>query len=125
MHISIFGNVFDSKDSILVKLKPKLEKKFPQITFLHQDPVEDLFIPSDEWTILDSALGIQDLHIFHDLSKFEKNDNLSVHGYDLYLELKLLQKIKKLPHLNIIVIPYGWDAEKIYPKVVQAIDRLK
>lgn len=113
MIISVFGNAMVEKDAALIRLLPWLKKQFPQHTFVFQDPVEDLIIPKEEWWILDLAEGIKRVTVFSDLNKFVGSKGLSVHGYDLFLELKLQQKLGNLPPLKIIAIPITMPAKEI------------
>jgi hypothetical protein len=108
MTISVFGNILVEKDAALVRLLPWLKSEFSQHTFIFQDPVEDLQIPAltKEWWILDLAEGIERVVVFGNLDKFVRNRGTSVHDYDLFMELKLQQKLGRLPEvLKIIAIP--------------------
>jgi len=114
MTISVFGNILVEKDAALVRLLPWLKKQFPQHTFIFQDPVEDLQIPQEEWWILDLAEGIDRVVVFSNLDKFVRNKGTSVHDYDLFMELKLQQKLGRLPEiLKIIAIPTTMPEKEI------------
>ena len=113
MTISVFGNILVEKDAALVKLLPWLEKTFPDYKFIFQDPVEDLEIPKEEWVILDIAEGIDRVVVFGNLDKFVRNKGTSVHDYDLFMELKLQEKLGRLPKLKIIAIPMKMEEDEI------------
>lgn len=117
MTISVFGNPTTNQDSLLVNLLPQLRKSFPKHTFLHQDPTEDLKIPQKEWWILDVVQGIKKITVFGDLDKFQRSKSLSVHDYDLYLDLQLKAKLDLLPPLKIIAVPPYFDPKKIIEKL--------
>ncbi len=114
MTISIFGNPIVEKDSVLVHLLPVLQQEFSQHVFIHQDPTENLTIPKEDWIILDAVQGLSDIHVFTSLDDFlAPTRDAGVHGYDLYTELKLLEKLNKLPNYKIIGVPMGWGEEKV------------
>jgi len=117
MQISVFGSAAYEKDSALIKLLPQLKKTFPQHQFIYQDPTEDLIIPKDEWWILDMAEGIDKITVFNNLDQFTHKQSTSVHDYDLYMELKLNEKLGRLPKLKIIAVPLEWEKEKILSKL--------
>ncbi|OGK21267.1 hypothetical protein A3C23_02025 [Candidatus Roizmanbacteria bacterium RIFCSPHIGHO2_02_FULL_37_13b] len=105
MTISVFGNSILKSDSLLISLLPQLKTQFPQHQFIHQDPTENLLIPKGEWSIIDVAEGINKVTIFDNLDHFVRTKSLTVHDYDLYLDLKLKQKVGQLPKIKIIAIP--------------------
>lgn len=95
------------EDSLPVRILPQLEKEFPAVDFIEIDPNENFTPPQDKpLYIIDTVVGIKEVTVFNDLNSFTKNRAISPHDYDLYLHLKLLQKLEKLPHeLHIIGVP--------------------
>ena len=121
MTISVFGNPVYEDDALLVRMLPQLRKAFPQHKFIHQDPTENIIIPKDEWVILDVAQGIDKITVFNNLDQFESTRSVSVHDYDLFLELKLQEKLNKLPKLKIITVPIDINQDIILKKLAKLL----
>jgi len=121
MLISVFGSKIYKKDMDLLALVPKLRKLFPRHKFIIQDPTEDLRIPENKWIIVDKAEGIDKITVFENLNNFVSTRSLTVHDYDLYMELKLQEKIRKLPKMRIITVPLQQKAEKFEKKLAEAV----
>lgn len=114
MKISVFGNPLVEKDSLPLKILSGLKKKFPDIEFVIEDPTETINPPKDEWWIIDSAEGIEDVKLIEDISSFAASPRVSVHDYDLSFDLQLLAKLKKLPKVKIIAIPSGMKEKEAF-----------
>ena len=106
MKISVFGNPDLAADNAALKLIPGLKKKYPQAEIMVEDPAEGLK-PADDWIIVDVCQGISRVTEFEDLDRFVAVRRLSVHDYDLAMELKLLKKLGKIKKLKIIGVPLG------------------
>ncbi len=104
MKISVFGNPDLDKDNAALKLIPQLKKQYPQAEIVIEDPAEGLK-PADDWLIVDACEGISKITKLIDLDKFESVRRVSVHDYDLSMELKLLRKLGKIKKLKIICVP--------------------
>lgn len=117
MFITIFGNQDLAIDSSVVLALPELQKIFPQISFLHQDPTENLTVPKDRWIIVDVAQGIDQIHVFRSLDQFTESKSLTAHDYDLYTDLKLMQKTRTLPPLVIIAVPIFYKKSDVVEKL--------
>jgi Ni,Fe-hydrogenase maturation factor len=117
MKISVFGNPLVEEDSLPLRILPKLKKCFPDIEFVVEDPTETLNPAKDEWWILDSALGIDEVKLIDDLSKLDLTKRVSVHDYDLSIDLKLLKKIGKLNKVKIIAVPVGMEEKEAFERV--------
>src|SRR3989338_8527460 len=102
MKIFVFGNTRVKEDSLPLRILPRLKKQFPKIDFVVSDPTEIIDSSTKELWILDSATDISDVTIFEHLSAFQSSSRVSVHDYDLALDLKLLQKLGKLGKVKII-----------------------
>jgi len=104
MKISVFGNPDLDKDNAAIKLIPWLKKKYPKAKIKIEDPAGGLE-PTDDWLIVDVCRGIKKITEFENLDKFESLRRVSVHDYDLAMELKLLKKLGKIKKLKILAVP--------------------
>lgn len=123
MNIYVFGNPILKKDSLPARLLPKLRKELPEVTFIHADPTENWWQPAStrldsarlaqrgegekELVIMDTVQGIEKVTVFNSLAEFEKTSRITPHDYDVYVDLKLMQKVGKVKKATIIGIPYG------------------
>lgn len=104
MKVFVFGNSDLDFDSLPIRVLPELKKRFPAFDFEIKDPNEELS-PNEKFLILDAVEGISDIAVFPDLEKFVASPSLSLHDFDAYAALRLLQKLKKLPPMKIIGFP--------------------
>ena len=104
MKIFVFGNEDLEFDSIPLRILPELKKRFPSFEFEVKDPNEELEIP-EELIIIDVVEGIKQPRIFSKLSDFTGHPNISLHDFDVYSNLKYLEKLKKLKKIKIIGLP--------------------
>ena len=104
MKISVFGNPDLEGDNAAIQLIPGLKQKYPRAEIMVEDPSEGLK-PADDWVIVDACQGISRVTEFEDLDRFAAVRRLSVHDYDLAMELKLLKKLGKIKKLKIIAVP--------------------
>lgn len=134
MKIFVLGNLDLKGDDIVMRLLPKLKKQFPKIKFKHIDPLEGFgenlicSISDDrriydkkesggneQIIIIDAIKGISKVKRFDDLAQFvSAHKRLTMHDFDLYDELILLQKLKKLPKIAIIGLPWGVSEKDIW-----------
>ncbi len=110
MTIFLFGNPDVPEDSLPLQLQDALEQEFPEHTFIHVDPNEEWDIP-EQMVIIDTVMGISDVQLFTDLTVFKKSPRVSLHDFDAYANLLLLQKIGKLKTCSIIGVPSGMKPE--------------
>ena len=123
--IYIFGNDYLENDSLPIKLKPKLEKIFPEIKFIIQDPNENLRPENGELFIIDTVIGPNKVVVIEDIEKIEREPSVSMHDFDLGFNLKLLKKIGLLKKTIIIGIPSESNLEEvIFDEVVKKIKLL-
>ena len=116
-------------DNIAVRILPRLKKQFPEIEFKHIDPLEgfmeNLINQNEKIVIIDAVKGISEVTLFDDLSRFTAaHRRMTMHDFDLYDDLVLLQKLKKLPKIAIIGIPWGVSEKDIWnnlAKIIQSI----
>lgn len=108
------GNIIlgcDNKPHLLI---PHLKKKFPQIGFLHYDPTEEL--PenfSGKFILIDTVTGISKVTVFSNLNKFSPSPRVTLHDYDVLLNLKLMMKLKKIKEVTVIGIPQKGNLEDL------------
>ena len=124
MEIYVFGNPEIENDSLPLKIMPELQKNFPEINFEIKDPNEEWKI-SEELTIIDTVLGIDDVKVFTDLKSFSKSPNVSLHDFDAYSNLRYLEKLGRLKKIKIIGIPPMISQEKAAEEVSKLLKSLK
>ena len=122
--IYVFGNPEIKNDSLPLKIIPELQKKFPEIKFEIKDPNEEWEIP-EELTIIDTVLGIDEIKIFEDLKSFSKSPNISLHDFDVYSNLRYLEKLEHLKKIKIIGIPPIISQEKAVEEISKILKSLK
>jgi len=105
MNIYVFGNPLIPEDSGPVILIPKLTKEFPEISFVHADPSGYWWRGDTDLWIIDTVLGIHEVTLFTSLEEIETTQSLTVHDYDLYMDLQLMKKLRKIKSFNIIGVP--------------------
>lgn len=104
MKISVFGNPDLEGDSAAIKLIPWLKSKYPEAEIIIEDPSAGLE-PDSDWLIVDVCQGINKITEINDLDKFELVRRVSVHDYDLVMELRLLKKLGKIKKIRILAVP--------------------
>src|SRR3990167_4276264 len=145
MKIFVFGNPDLAGDNMALRILPKLQKKFPLIQFIHKDPLENWTLDNGEPSgrrlndrqicdqepenekivIIDAVQGISKVKLFDNLDQFTTaHKRLTMHDLDLYDELILLQKIKKLPKVAIIGIPRGESEKDIWNDLLKTIQAI-
>ncbi|MFH0955437.1 MAG: NUDIX domain-containing protein [Candidatus Micrarchaeota archaeon] len=125
MKILVFGNPLMQKDSIGLRILPELNKRFPAIEFAEFDAAEDLEKEGKELFILDAVLGLKKCEIITDLERFESaSRNLSMHDFDLYQTLLLLNKIGAVRKATIIGIPCQYPKQKALKEAAALIEQL-
>ena len=122
MKIYVSGNKLVKKDSLPLKIMPKLRKHFPEIEFKELDPTENL--PSENLIVIDTVLGINKVKIFSDIDSFKSAINYSVHDYDFLFELKLNKKLGKLKNIKILGIPANLSEKEAFDQLKKEIERL-
>jgi len=116
MKILVFGNSLVEKDNLVLRLLPKLKQAFPEITFKHLDPTENLEAEIENYklTILDVVEGIEKVILIKEIEQLKTNKIYSMHDFDLTFNLKLLEKIGKLKKVEIIGIPQDMEEEEAF-----------
>src|SRR3989344_5934623 len=104
MKIYVLGNTLVKEDGVAVGLIPQLRKRLPHYEFILVDPTENWTPDEDKpLVIIDTALGIEKVSVYDNLDVFAQNKAVSVHDYDLFLQLQLLKKLGKLPEKLVII----------------------
>lgn len=117
--IYVLGNPLVAIDSLPIKLLPKLRQLCPQFDFEILDPTEELQLEdSQDITLIDSVVGIDKVTIFNDLGYFAYSPRVTVHDYDLLVNLKLMQKLGKLKNFTIIGVPTKGNEAKILNVII-------
>ena len=117
-NIYVLGNPLVPQDCLPVKLIPYLRKKIPEFKFIHLDPTEEIELDeSGELILLDTVIGIKKVKKFNGLNHWILSPRISLHDYDLPLQLGLLTKLKKISKVIIIGIPENGKLENIIREV--------
>lgn len=119
--VTVFGNEIDAKDNLVVRLVPTLRTRMKNIEWRIEDPTESLEPAGDPWVILDVGVGIKEVVVIEDLKELDYVKGSSVHDFDVYMELKLRQKLGQLPKIKIILIPNQWEEEKTFEALVRIL----
>ena len=79
-----------------------IQRFFPAHDFVEFEPTEDL--PRD-FVAIDTVVGAKDVVLIRDVDKFVQTRALSLHDFDLSVNLKLAKKMGWLRDVVIIGIP--------------------
>lgn len=104
MTVFIFGNPDLAKDSLPLKILPRLSNTLPAITFTMVDPNEEWEAP-ENLTIIDTVMNIKEPKLFTDLESFSPSPRLTMHDFDALTSIKYLKKIGRVKNVTIIGIP--------------------
>jgi len=104
MTVFVFGNPDLKMDSLPLRLLPELRRRLPATEFLVKDPNEEWDVP-EELTIIDTVVGIAGPRLFPTLNDFAAAPRLTMHDFDAFANLRLLQKIGRLKSVRIIGLP--------------------
>lgn len=118
--VFVFGNRDLKFDSLPVRILPKLKKVLPNLNFQIKDPNEELG-DKESFIIIDTAEGIKEAKVFNDLKSFLPSPRFSLHDFDVYANLRLLEKLKKLPKYKIIALPLSYSENEAQKKVFELI----
>ncbi len=117
MNIYICGNPLVKEDSLPLRLLPLLRKSIPSINLVEFEPTED--IPHEtELVFIDTVINAKDVMLFDDVDAFVDAKALSVHDFDLGMNLKLAKKMGWLKKVKIIGVPPQMDEQDAVKKVL-------
>jgi len=120
MIIYLVGNKYINFDNMPLKLEKKLQRIISNIQIISIDPTEEL-MPESDSLIIDTVIGLDKPRMFNSLEDFYEHRSSSVHDYDLYLHLALLQKTKKIKNINILGVPPFEKVDVVIDDVVSLI----
>ena len=104
MKIYVCGNPLVPEDALPLRIMPLLQQRFRQVEFLEFDPTEDL--PKESTLIfVDTVINAHDVVLLDSVDRFVETKALSLHDFDLGLNLKLAQKMGWLKRVMIIGVP--------------------
>jgi len=121
--IHIFGNPLLPFDNMPLKLKSRLAKQFPDISFITADPNENLAPQKKELIIIDTVVGVKKVEVINDIDKIQLNKMYSLHDFDLGFNLKLLKKIGTLKKVTIFAVPPDLPAKEALRQLIKLIGR--
>lgn len=104
MIIFVFGNPDVPKDSLPLKILPRLEQQFPAVQFRVVDPNEEWDAP-EEMTVIDTVMGIDTVMILDGLEQFAAAPRVTMHDFDALAQLRYLQKLGKIKKVTVIGVP--------------------
>ncbi|MFA6295052.1 MAG: hypothetical protein WC666_01355 [Candidatus Paceibacterota bacterium] len=129
MKVFIFGNPDILIDSLPLRILPQLKVLYPNIEFEVKDPNEEWDFSSrprlearprgeaSDLTIIDTAIGIKKVTVFHDLKQFALPPRLGMHDFDAFTNLRYLMKLGKINTVTIIGIPPEINEEKAIEEI--------
>ena len=120
----LFGNPDLAIDAIPVQLKDRLAAAFPSITFVHKDPLDEWDDAPDPLILIDTVKGIDRVTLFNSLDQFTHSPTVTMHDYDLGMQLAFLQKLGKLPRLTIIGVPPQLTPDVAFTQISDALHRV-
>jgi len=125
MKVSVFGNPDLKEDSLVVKLMPELKRELPEVEFKVEDPSEGLK-PAKKglWVILDVVKGIEGVKVLDDVDKLVDKRRVSLHDYDVAMELKLLNKLGKIKKLKIVGVEMGMEEKKALEGIIKVLGKI-
>ncbi|HEY4497434.1 MAG TPA: hypothetical protein VJC20_01605 [Candidatus Paceibacterota bacterium] len=120
MKIIVLGNPEMDSDALPLKILPRLKKEFQEIEFAVVDPNEEWEIP-ENLVMMDTVECIDQVTTFNDLSSFSVAPHVTMHDFDAYANLKLLEKLGKLKKIKIIGVPPAISEEEAIKQIVPTI----
>ncbi|PIS41260.1 MAG: hypothetical protein COT25_04060 [Candidatus Kerfeldbacteria bacterium CG08_land_8_20_14_0_20_42_7] len=122
MDVWLFGNPDLGMDSLPLTLREDLQKAFPKAIFTVQDPLDEWDMPK-KLLIVDTVIGINQVKTFTSLDEFQKGPRVTMHDFDLGMQLAFLQKLNKLPPVTIIGVPPTLSRNKARAQIISALQK--
>ncbi|OGZ05623.1 MAG: hypothetical protein A2845_04655 [Candidatus Lloydbacteria bacterium RIFCSPHIGHO2_01_FULL_49_22] len=110
-------------DATPLRIMPRLALRFSDTCFIALDPNEEWDIP-DPFVLIDTVVGLSDIHIFRSLDEFGASPTVSMHDFDALFNLRYLAKLGKLKSVLVIGIPPEMSDDDAFAKVVSALIEL-
>ncbi|MCX6709028.1 MAG: hypothetical protein NTW67_05285 [Candidatus Woesearchaeota archaeon] len=120
MNIYVCGNPLVKEDSLPLRILPVLQKKFPLINFIEFEPTEDLPV-EENLVIIDTIINVKDVMLIDNIDKFVETKALSLHDFDLGLNLKLAKKLGQIKSVKIIGVPPGLGEVEALRKISESL----
>ena len=114
--IFVAGNPLVEKDSLALRIAEQLKGKIKGIEFVAIDSLDEIKERKNS-CIMDVALGIKKAELIENLDKLQIAQPFSAHDFDLAMQLKVLQKLGKLPKVKIIAVPADYSLRKATEEV--------
>ncbi len=102
--VFVFGNPELPADSLPLRLLPSLRKRFPDVSFLFLDPNEE-WDPPDPLIVVDTVVGVPEVHTFRGLKEFGAAPTVSMHDFDALFNLRYLAKLGRLGEVTVVGVP--------------------
>lgn len=122
MKVYVFGNLDLKEDSLPLRILPDLKRELPSVDFEEKDPNEDWDIPK-EFVVIDTVVGIDKVVTFSSLEDFSRSGRLTVHDFDAFSNMILLQKLGKLKKIKIIGLPPNYSEKKAVRKIKSLLEK--
>lgn len=123
MNIYVCGNPLVGEDALPLRIVPMLRNQFPALDFIDYDPTENL--PKERnLIIIDTVINVNDVRIFHDIDTFVQTKTLSLHDFDLGMNLKIAQKMGWIKQVTIIGVPPHYSEKKAVEEISLVIASL-
>ncbi len=125
MNIYVFGNPDVAGDNKAIQIAKKLEGEMAGINFIYHDPNEE-FDPEDkDLVILDTAIGIDEVRIIENLDSVKLSPKVSMHDFDIGMQLKLLEKLGKIKSVKIVAIPLSGEIDAYSEQLFAVLKNLE
>lgn len=123
MNIYACGNTLVKQDCLPLKILPELRKNNKKIKFIEFDPTENL--PEEkELIIIDTIINAKKIMLINAIDKFAETKAVSLHDFDLGLNLKLAKKMGKIKKILIIGVPPNINEEKAVKEITRITSNL-
>ncbi len=120
MRIYVCSNPLVQEDSLPLHLLPALRKKLLKVEFVEFGPTENL--PQEkELIIMDTVINAKNVIMLNDIDSFVQTKTLSLHDFDLGMNLKLAKKMGWMEKVTITGVPPGMDKDKVVKRISHLI----
>jgi hypothetical protein len=126
MKISLFGNPDLPDDNMPHHLKARLEARFPDISFVAEDPNElDLPVTDTDWIIIDCVRGIPKVMWLTVDDIAEPTTRVTAHDFDLAAFLLFAKKLDKNIGIRILGIPMPYDENLALEEITKLLEEIQ
>jgi hypothetical protein len=117
------GNELLGEDSAALEVIREVARD-NRYDILHVDPTENIPLDDLDPLFVDVVIGIHTVTIFSSLNSFKKPPTITLHDYDLYDELQLLLKTKKINSFTVIGVPVKGDVKDAVVQIQEYLSRM-